>query len=870
MPHRIIDNIAQTLLHVGERVVRVSMERQVTDVWDSSDSALADNQAYKGKLIADIENDTLISQCAAFIDESIDTGKDTRTECLSIRHNIPASYAVRILHIIADNDALFVVFERLENKVYTLLEDKWKMALDAAGDGMWDMNLATKEIYFSDKWHELFGYSIDDIKSTDDWATKIHSEDLAHAQQCMDLYLAGKASNYSSEVRYKCKDGSYKWILSRGIVVSKTPGGIPHRIIGTHTDIHKRKLAEEAHYSTLQLLSNLIDNLQDGILVVDGQPKVLFANQAYCDIYDVTIPPNELRGMPLSESVATRKALVKNPEAFTQRIEEIHEAREAVLNDEIELLNGRIYSRDYLPITLANEEKGEIWKFRDITDQKLAQRRFEEQRLFYERILNSIPEDLAVHDAQHRYLFLNPSAIKDTELRKWLIGKHHEDYFRFRNLPLNLADVRNERFAIVMKEKKPYEWVEKIVNKEGKLSYHLRILFPLFDDKGDIDLVIVSGANITQQVLAEQELKKSRDTFANAFNYSGVGMALLSREGKWLEVNQAICDITGYTKEELLQMTFQDITYPADLDADIEQVGKLLQGETTTYTLEKRYISKYNKIVWVSLTVSFVNDSEDTDGFFVSQIVDITAKKKLLDEVQSKNTELEATKISLVNKINQMDELTHIIAHNLRGPAGNIKMLSDKDYLDDDDGEEGKDMVLEMIHQSSIALMDSLNTLMEMALIKLNNEMAFDECNITDIVNNIISQLHGVMYEKHADIKLELEVVRLSYPKVYLESILYNFISNALKYATKEKKPEIIVSTYMQDGRICLSVKDNGIGIDMDKYGDQVFKLNQVFHEGYDSKGVGLFITKTQIESLGGSIKLKSVLNEGTEFIVKF
>ncbi len=865
-----MNTIADTLLHVGERVMCLSEETEILKVWDKAGTTCDDNwQDFVGKKLSDVSHDALLGQIGDQVTKAITNRCDVQAEYVVIKHDHTSTYQVRAMNMQSGTAVLFLVFELQDKSTIRGMDtEAWQAAIDAVGDGMWDMNITTNKAIFSDKWHKKLGASIVDIVSIEDWSNIIHPDDYQNSLHAIQQYLEGDVTNYSSELRYKCKDGQYKWLLSRGAVVAKDNDGKPIRAIGTHTDIDERKRKEQEHLSTLQLLSTLIEKMQDALLLIDGESNILFANQAYCDMYEITVPPHELKGVPVQESVASRSLMVKNPEDFAERINEIRKAGELVRNDEIELHNGKIYSRDFIPITLANKEKAEIWKFRDITDQKLAQRRYEQQRLFYEKILNNIPEDIAAHDSEQRFLFLNPAAIMDDDLRKWMIGKKHEDYFRYRNKPLSLADARNERFAKVMEEKKPYEWEEKIIDRQGKLSYHYRCLHPLLDEHGEVDMVIVYGANITDRVLAEHELKKSRDVFASAFNYSGIGMALLSEDGKWLEVNKAICDITGYTKEELLRLTFQDITYPADLEADLQMLRRLVAGELSNYTLEKRYISKSKKIVWAMLTVSFVKNSEDEPGFFVSQVVDITTKKELSDEINRKNTELEAAKISLVNKVSQMDQLTHMIGHNLRGPIGNIKLLSDKDYIDEDS--LSKDESLELIHQSSEALMGSLNTLMEMTLIKLNNDIALDHCNIPDIVTNIINQLHGTIYEKRAVISLDLTVETVDYPKVYLESILYNLISNALKYSADERQTEIVISTYKVEDKVTMSVKDNGIGIDMSKYGQKVFKLNQTFHQGYDSKGVGLFITKTQIESLGGRIDVKSTLNEGSEFIVTF
>ena len=175
---------------------------------------------------------------------------------------------------------------------------------------------------------------------------------------------------------------------------------------------------------------------------------------------------------------------------------------------------------------------------------------------------------------------------------------------------------------------------------------------------------------------------------------------------------------------------------------------------------------------------------------------------------------------------------------------------------------------LELIEESSSSLMSSLATLMEITKIKLDKEIPYNDCSIKEIVEDIKTQLYSAVFEKHAKIVLNLEVNCIKYLKAYLENILYNFISNSLKYCRADVAPEIVISTQMKNDKVRVSVKDNGLGIDMAKYADKIFKLNAVFHQGYDSKGVGLYITKTQVESLGGKIEVKSKVNEGTEFIV--
>ena len=143
-----------------------------------------------------------------------------------------------------------------------------------------------------------------------------------------------------------------------------------------------------------------------------------------------------------------------------------------------------------------------------------------------------------------------------------------------------------------------------------------------------------------------------------------------------------------------------------------------------------------------------------------------------------------------------------------------------------------------------------------------------NERDVNIVVSEVTTQLQSAIFEKKAKITQDLGIPIIVYPKAYLESILYNFISNAIKYAKPGIAPEILIATRMAGNRVQLSVKDNGLGIDMARHGDKMFKLNQVFHSGHDSKGFGLYLTKTQVESLGGSISVTSKEGEGSEFVV--
>jgi PAS domain S-box-containing protein len=164
------------------------------------------------------------------------------------------------------------------------------------------------------------------------------------------------------------------------------------------------------------------------------------------------------------------------------------------------------------------------------------------------------------------------------------------------------------------------------LHKEGH-EFPVEIsLSPLETEEG----TLVSSAirDVTDRKRAEDALRLSEERFSTAFENASIGMALVSCDGRWLKVNRSICELLGYSSEELLTKTFQDITYPDDLQTDLEYVRQMLAGEIRTYQMEKRYLHKSGHVVWVLLSVSLVRDGNDQGLYFISQIQDITKRKR--------------------------------------------------------------------------------------------------------------------------------------------------------------------------------------------------------------------------------------------------
>jgi PAS domain S-box-containing protein len=385
---------------------------------------------------------------------------------------------------------------------------------------------------------------------------------------------------------------------------------------------------------------------------------------------------------------------------------------------------------------------------------------------------------------------------------------------------------------------------------------------------GEAQRIVGTLEDIHAAKVFSDMLQLSEKTFSSAFHFSGIGIAFVSPTGAWADVNPALCQLVGYRKEELLQMAYQDITHPDDLEADQALVRKMLAKEINSYQIEKRYFHKNGKLIWVMLTVSLVWGAQGEPQFFISQIVDISTTKYLIGALEQKNKSLHMTALDLEGKMKQLEDFNNIVAHNLRGPAGNIQTLLS--MMPRSVPSITENPVYNMLVQATGNLRDTLGDLLKVIEVKLNRNIAFEECHLEEILTKILTALGIQISVKKAVIEKHLQVPLIRYPKVYLESILYNLVSNALKYADPERAPVIEINTHFENNRVVLTVKDNGLGIDLKKHGEQIFKLNKVFHKGFDSRGVGLFMTKNQLETFGGQIAVRSQPGEGTAFTVRF
>lgn len=247
----------------------------------------------------------------------------------------------------------------------------------------------------------------------------------------------------------------------------------------------------------------------------------------------------------------------------------------------------------------------------------------------------------------------------------------------------------------------------------------------------------------------------------------------------------------------------------------------------------------------------------------------IKAENKIIKTNKNLEKTVHDRTIYLTNQNKQLEDFTHIISHNLRGPVSNLNSLLDI-YKEGKTVEE-KEELMEMFEKTVNNIGSTLNELLEVVSIRHQSKNEREKVVFETVFSKMIETFQGQILKSKAIVTADFSrVTHLKYSSTYLESIMQNLLSNALKYSAAERTPVIHFETNSINNNIELTVSDNGLGIDLSKNKSHIFGLHKTFHKHPEAKGIGLFLTKAQVEAMGGEISLTSKPDEGSTFKILF
>ncbi|AMV24268.1 putative diguanylate cyclase YegE [Gemmata sp. SH-PL17] len=468
---------------------------------------------------------------------------------------------------------------------------------------------------------------------------------------------------------------------------------------------------------------------------------------------------------------------------------------------------------------------------RDITAIKRSADALEAADMLLRQFIKHAPAAIAMLDTEMRYVQASDRWLTDYHLTgQNVIGRSH--YEVFPDIPERWKRIHRRVLegAVEMCSEDPFP------RDDGNIEWLQWEARPWRKAGGEIGGLVFYTQVITDRIRAAEALRESEERFRSAFDAAPIGVALVSPEGRWLKVNQSVCALVGYSEAELLTIDFQTITHPDDLGADLALVEQVLRGELASYQMEKRYFHKSGHVIDVLLAVSLVRDARGEPLYFISQIQDITERKRaearLLASVHEKEVMLKEIHHRVKNNLQIISTLLDLQADGITDP------------------------------EALAAFRESRGRVRSMALI---HERLYRSENLASVefgtyVLNLAEDLFRAYRADDEAIRLTVSV---TVPPVPLDiaipcGLLINeLVSNCLKYAFAGREGGMIEVSLVraEPGTNVLTVADDGVGL------PPGFDFRQ-------STSFGLQLANTLVDQLGGEITLNGT--GGTRFTIRF
>lgn len=339
------------------------------------------------------------------------------------------------------------------------------------------------------------------------------------------------------------------------------------------------------------------------------------------------------------------------------------------------------------------------------------------------------------------------------------------------------------------------------------------------------------------------------------------GVQVIDYGWRYFYVNKSIAIQGLSTKSELLGHTMME-KYPGIENTEMFKCLQQCMIERIPLEIPSEFDFPDGTKGWFELSVQPV-----PEGIIILSS-DITRLKKTEAELKRKLNERNEMLAQISSQKRQLEEFCQIISHNLRAPLSNLFLLGE--MLAENHSLEDKFHYFEMQKPIIIALQKTFEELVDATQVKMDSTIKKELIDLDRVYEKAKRKFEEEIQDAKVTVTTDFSAAKtIFYSKKYIHTILTNLLSNAIRYRSLERTSKIHIASYKKDGWVCIEVKDNGLGIDMKKNRNHLFKLHKTFHNHPKAKGFGLFITKIQVETLGGSISAKSIVDQGSTFTVK-
>jgi len=732
-------------------------------------------------------------------------------------------------------------------------EQRFRELLENSDDMIMISDANGEITYLSPNLTKILGYQPEEFTADNIGREFAHPEDQkAYYSVYFDIR---KNPGKSTSITGRFKHGGGYWIWIEITVINLLHIPSVNGIVSNFRDITERKVAEEKLLHSEERYRQIVETSQEGIWLIDKDFLTVFVNKKMCDMlgyeakevigkYNYDFKNDE-------EKEKGRLRLERRPVGGT----ETHETTFITKSGDHILLSVTTNSM----IDDTGQHLGTLAMLTDITQRKADEDALKRSEANLSAIIENTTD--LVYSLDRDLCFITFNQFFKTTIKQvygFDVAQGVNTLAMLDGFDPDVAQKWRDIYARALAgETLQFVNEYNFHNTRVWLSYSVN---PIRETGSVIGLSCFSR-DITQQKLDEEALKKSEASLRTIFNNTDMAIVLIDAEYKIVQYNTLAEKFT----EEQYGMTVAKGDSVLDHISDgrrehlLSTLAKVKNGEFVNYQIN-REINGTEK--WFDITWAGIKNQDNEDFGYIFTNKDITEKKKL---------EIEREKITadLIQRNKDLEQFTYIISHNLRAPVANIIGLSallnelkstQHEYSDTIDG------IAVSANKLDAVILD-LNQILQVSKSNEKVEMV----SLTELIGDIQTSIKHLIEKESVKIQCDFtdgdEIFTL---KSYLYSIFYNLILNSIKYHKPGIQPMINIISKTDNLKINISYSDNGRGIDMAKNAKNIFGLYKRFDTSVDGKGMGLFMVKTQVESLGGTIALQSKLNEGTRFELEF
>ncbi len=740
-------------------------------------------------------------------------------------------------------------------------EERWKLAMAASQDVVWDLNPITNEVFRSESWYDLIGVQPGEIhNSNSEWVDRIHPEDVDRVLATNAAYLSQKVPVYQIEYRLQCQTG-YRWVVSRGKAYWNEHGQAL-RLIGSMRDISEQKKIEEDLRASYSLIHSVINGISDPIFVKAENGQYVLVNQATANQAGKSIAAFIGYDDNTIFPAFTAQELQKNDLQVMQQGKPITIEESIPVGDSIKtFLSSKSPWRD-----ADGNIIGLIGFTKDISDRKQTEIALQHSEERYRSLIEATAQIVWTTAADGQIVEVQPSLAAFT-------GQSFEQYCGWGWAEVVHPDDLDHVMQIwnhALKTCTLYEAELRFKNTNGEYRYLWARAIPILAEDGSIREWVGTNTDITARKLAELALQQSEEHLRTVLENMPVMLNALDESGNMLVWNQECERVTGYSTEEMINSSNAlELLYPDP--AYLQQMMTQWANTKNNYrNWEWDLVGKDGNtrtIAWSNISDTFPIPGWATWGIGV----DVTEQKIAERSIHQLNTTLEqrvnnrTAELTAANK--ELEAFSYSVSHDLRAPLRGIdgfsKVLVQR-YSDQLD-EKGKHY-LDRIAAGVQRMGDLIDDLLMLSRVT-RTEMQRSQVNLSTIASEIAEGLQAIDPARLVAWKITPNITASGDAKL-LKIALENLLSNAWKFTSPKTHPCVEFNSMLDDtGQTIYFVQDNGAGFDM-AYENKLFQAFQRLHSTSDFAGTGIGLATVQriIYRHGGRIWAKGRVDQGATF----